>query len=614
VPRLLKGLHRRHLRHEAGQALVVVGLALPLFFAFALVVVDGSRAFVGKRQMQSVADAASLAAARTIQTAGGLAQDSSGTSTCDASCVATVRTAVGTTAGHYAHLNVPSEYPDQALPQCSASVTTNCFIWPYPSDDGTLATRAKVQVKLQQTVSTFFGKVVGVLLLHPGGFDSVNTGARSVAAAKGSTHTYCVDANGNPDPSLDPNSNPPCAGNTVASTHTNAYCVDQSGNPAPGLDPNSNPPCAGTDAFAFAHSTSCSAIKISNNEQNYNVGALWSNGGINTNNLTGGTKNYATKWFYGSSACAPTPNTQPNFVDCGATNPPCNYPPATWVNGTLHSPVASGTWPIPLPNTPAICPFGTYGNGTGGNMSTFIASHRGDISGSDMSVTNGSTTVTSASGGGSGGFIAGDVGRKINIGGSVYQIATVVSSTRITLTTPYSGSTATNVNWYSAGIYCFTSTVTLDTDFMGYMFVTTGTNSNIIKNSGSHTITGSALMAKVMNLANQNAKPMLYATQGGIKFSNPTTLNGDSFLPLGTFDTTGGAVNTGFVEADTIIITQSGTKFIGDGPGPDSGTLVPASDTCPQGYTYNPGPPATCQTPGGTLKTDVTGADLSMDE
>jgi len=550
----MKGLRKKQLRGETGQSLIVVTFALPVFLAIALVVVDGSLGFAGKRQMQNAADAAALAASRELTPA----LDPSCTSN-TLPCFTTTRTNVAQIAAVYSAKNGGPNPVSGSLPACGPPSDTDCYTWPYPSDGGPGSPSwGKVEVRVHTTVNTFFTPIFGIAA----GF--LKPKARAVAAAIGITHTYCLGEDGNPDPTLDPNSIPPCF---------------KAGNP-------------GTNAFAFAHSTSCTAITISNNEQNYNAGALWSNGGISTNGLTGGTKNYAKLYYLGNPACAVSPfvvpNSKPNFIDCGATAPPCSWPGGTWVNYTPHASVAAGTWPIPLPNTPAICPTGTYGNGGNVTVSTWIANHRGDISGSDMATTNGSTTVTAASGG----FIANDLGRKINIGGTVYEIATRVNATTITLTTAYSGPTATNVAWYSAGIYCFTGTVTIDTTFTSYMFVTTSNQSNSIKNNGGpFTWTGSLLMAKVMNLVNPNAKPMLYTTAGGIALSNPITLNGDSFVPNGTFNVTGSGTNTGFIEADKIVSTQSGTTFVGDGPGPDATPDI-----------------------HGTLKTDVTGANLRLDE
>src|SRR4051812_769877 len=51
-------------RGERGQALLLVVLALPMFFALIALVSDGSNVFASKRSLQNAADASALAAVR----------------------------------------------------------------------------------------------------------------------------------------------------------------------------------------------------------------------------------------------------------------------------------------------------------------------------------------------------------------------------------------------------------------------------------------------------------------------------------------------------------------------------------------------------------------------
>lgn len=91
------------------------------------------------------------------------------------------------------------------------------------------------------------------------------------------------------------------------------------------------------------------------------------------------------------------------------------------------------------------------------NVTTLYASAIGDArnwsttdadrSGTDMGVTNGSATVTSATAA----FVASDVSKKITVAGVDYHIATVTNSTTATLDTNYAGSTATGVAWSISG-------------------------------------------------------------------------------------------------------------------------------------------------------------------
>src|SRR4051812_18852313 len=135
-------MKRLQLKRQSGQTLVLVALALPLFLAIALIVVDGSRGYVKKREMQNAADAAALAAARDLKDALG---------TCDAACMSAVDGLVATTASTYSGDNGG---PD-ALVKCDAAHLTNCYTWPYNGSN------AKVEVRLRSDVETSFTKVFG---------------------------------------------------------------------------------------------------------------------------------------------------------------------------------------------------------------------------------------------------------------------------------------------------------------------------------------------------------------------------------------------------------------------------------------------------------------------
>src|SRR3954453_1885979 len=57
---------KRQLRRQCGQALVLVALAMPLFMSVAALVVDGTNLMVHRRQLQTAADGAALAAAQDL--------------------------------------------------------------------------------------------------------------------------------------------------------------------------------------------------------------------------------------------------------------------------------------------------------------------------------------------------------------------------------------------------------------------------------------------------------------------------------------------------------------------------------------------------------------------
>src|SRR5690349_22686247 len=75
-------LHKRG-RREGGQTLILITLALPLFFALMSLVVDGGNILVHKRNLQVAADAAALAAARDLA--------SRGTGPCTSTCLTSVQ-------------------------------------------------------------------------------------------------------------------------------------------------------------------------------------------------------------------------------------------------------------------------------------------------------------------------------------------------------------------------------------------------------------------------------------------------------------------------------------------------------------------------------------------
>ena len=193
----------KKLRRGHGQALVLVMLALPLFFSVAAVVVDGTNLMVNKRQMQNASDAAALAAAQGLRPAIAAMEACAG----DSGCRLAVQNNpaftgnVDGTAEAYVVKNWKGGTPP-TLTRCSSAGDTNCWSWPYQKDiygpDPSYNDNAYhfVQVKLERSVTGFFASLAGVSNL----FD---VGARAVAAAlqqpvtgtqtivdPGSTNTY----------------------------------------------------------------------------------------------------------------------------------------------------------------------------------------------------------------------------------------------------------------------------------------------------------------------------------------------------------------------------------------------------------------------------------------
>jgi len=224
----------RHLKREAGQVLVLVALALPLFFAVAMLVVDGSKGFVAKRQMQNAADAASLAAARELTPA----LDPS----CGLACRATVRDNVAAIARSYSIKNGWTG-PDP-LPQCIQPSDTSCYTWPYGSGsdrDG------KVEVRLQKPVDTVFTGIFGLA----SGF--LKARARSVASATGITDSTCDFSS---------------TGQNISNQKQYYPSCQITGNPNPG--PN---------AMAFTMSRACDSIYLTGASGGV-LGSFGTNGGL----------------------------------------------------------------------------------------------------------------------------------------------------------------------------------------------------------------------------------------------------------------------------------------------------------------------------------------------
>src|SRR5580765_5247134 len=99
---------------ERGQALVLVALALPLFFAIVALVVDGSTLMAKRRSIQNAADASALAASQALPASG----------PCDAACQATVKSVIE----QYSNMNGgPATLTGGAGGRCQVATDTNCY-------------------------------------------------------------------------------------------------------------------------------------------------------------------------------------------------------------------------------------------------------------------------------------------------------------------------------------------------------------------------------------------------------------------------------------------------------------------------------------------------------
>ena len=137
---------RDRLRREGGQVLVLVALALPLLFGMMAIVVDAANLMVQRRSMQNAADASVLAAAHD------LTQAFIPSCMADPVCVAALRaTAAADAAAYSAKNGGPS-----TLTQRITASDTNCYSWPYKSDNG------RIEVRLRKSIETSFAAVVGM--------------------------------------------------------------------------------------------------------------------------------------------------------------------------------------------------------------------------------------------------------------------------------------------------------------------------------------------------------------------------------------------------------------------------------------------------------------------
>ena len=144
-----KPAHPHVSRGERGQVLILMMLALPLFFALVALVSDGSNIFANKRNLQNAADASALAAVREFNS------DLSfcgGPDTTAGTCLYRIRT----TAEDYSTRNGGPA----SLHACNDSSGTdwNCYKTPYPTSSDT----AGLQVRFQRSVPFRFGRLVGL--------------------------------------------------------------------------------------------------------------------------------------------------------------------------------------------------------------------------------------------------------------------------------------------------------------------------------------------------------------------------------------------------------------------------------------------------------------------
>ena len=191
-----------------------------------------------RRSIQNAADAAALAGAQELPVSG--------------ACVGVCQTNLKAKIEEYSQKNGGhATLTGGAAGKCQVASDTNCYTNPY-SASGTPSDQ-QVEVRLRKSVTTFFAGAAGVV----GPFA---VSARSVASRTGQTGTVTTATPGSTSTQI--------IGDVVNTNYSTQYTTVTT-------------PTDSNDNFAYAASTSCSAIKITHGDETFQAG-LWSNGGVNT--------------------------------------------------------------------------------------------------------------------------------------------------------------------------------------------------------------------------------------------------------------------------------------------------------------------------------------------
>jgi hypothetical protein len=338
-------VRKKQLKTEVGQALILVALAMPLFFSVVGLVIDGSNLMVHRRMMQNAADGAALAASQDL---GPYLSQPLGVPTCDPSwssekndvsrqtIVQDVETYSANNKGP-ATLNGGSCSRDRT--RCAVASDRNCYTWPYESNNGL------VEVRLRENVDGFITGVIDALFQSSLG-NIFKVSARSVASAAPVTSTTTI-----PGTTSDGFTDP---GSTVTgATHTTT-------------DPDIN---LGGNGVAFTMSRLCNAIRYAGaGSNNIPVGVFATNGGLEFAGF--GNFKKMTGLFYDQTRCTTNPLSPPSGTN-QCTSTLWVPPDATSSNNlcvrTLVNLNQTNALPINWPITPPALPTIK----TGPNASTY---------------------------------------------------------------------------------------------------------------------------------------------------------------------------------------------------------------------------------------------------
>jgi hypothetical protein len=594
VPRQVQ---KHRFRDETSQALVLMALALPLFFGFAAVVVDGSTLMAQRRSVQNAADAAALAAAQELPLSGVCA--GAYTDPYPSTCQSRVLWA----ANHFSHDVNHGPIVDHACVDTPGTKDTNCYTNPYKGS------YQLVEVRLRKPIETFFTNVVGLSNIW-----HVSTRAVTTAAPIVGTVTNPDSTVTNPDQTI---TNPPQTITNPPETVTSPI---------------------GAPALVYTKSTACPSIKISGQENVFH-GALQTRGGfdiafdndgdwlqwggVNPHDCfklhddlpeVDGTSH--PRW---KTVTSPAPSDFPV--------PPPTYSPTSGTYGTVSWPglppdgptTVACTAPAPTQVKPATHPVALAASPTGATEAP-LPSH--------------TVTLTTSVAKGFSGWSVGDSITVASVANTNYNgtftITGVPSTTQITYTSTRSnlpasgGGTVLNNNPSAPalppGLYCLNNPISITQDVnlanVGFAGTKISVASNVLLDHGY--LGPPALLPAqyhgLLMLATDNGSNAVQMSGANVRWT------GAIFAPFGkaTISGAGSVVGSsdlqGFIESDTVQFAGCCATWYGLGLSAGGyGTVTnPGSTVTNPGSTVtNPG--NTVTNPGST-NTVTTGTTIGLGE
>jgi hypothetical protein len=244
-----RGVLRRQLNREIGQALVLVAIAMPLFFALLALVTDGSNLMVHKRSFQNAADAAALASSAELP-----ADDAvtcTGSELDPTTCLGQVHAAVN----YYTLKNGISTTLNMCTHPDPQDKGTSCYLTPYKTHN------SQIEIWISEPVAAFFAKTVGL-------GDKFFASARAVGGAHGDTGIHITPGSVSIRTDTNPLGRPTAIfSGRVTSCGSNSFFIPGSGNVISGVWANgagtygSNNTINGIRINQAVKGTNCDPIK-----------------------------------------------------------------------------------------------------------------------------------------------------------------------------------------------------------------------------------------------------------------------------------------------------------------------------------------------------------------